>query len=265
LGSPFASGKHAIGICDRCGFQYKLHELKSEVVDLNVTGLLVCPQCWDPDQPQLQLGRWPVNDPQALKNPRPPQGVTQSRYGDAIRYDFTDSAEDFTLTTTVDASETVYGAVSYNASSGTITSTPSDDATGWALNGLVSPTVSVRTADLVDGVLVPSYVFVRVRVRIYAPGDGSDTLPIPAPNSSYDGTMYWRTDSGAYSTNASSISSPGWNQMGEPYQILTWDMRDNTDWLGSSGTVVTGLYWVFFTGLTKSGVYEIDYVRFEKE
>ena len=245
MSQPFASGRHALGICDRCGFEYKLNTLKPEVVDLSVTGTLVCPQCWDPDQPQLQLGRWPVNDPQALRNPRPPQGLTQSRYGDAVRYDFTDSAEDFTLTTTIDSSETVYGAVSHNASSGTITSTPSDDATGWSLNGLVSPTVSVDSS---------TYDYVRVRVKV-------DTIPAPTSNESYDGTMHWRTDSGAYSESVKSITNPDWYQMGEPYQLLTWDLRGNADWSGT----ITGVYWIFFTGLTKSGVYEIDYVRFEKE
>jgi len=32
---------------------------------------LVCPSCWDPDQPQLQLGMYPVDDPQGLRDPRP--------------------------------------------------------------------------------------------------------------------------------------------------------------------------------------------------
>jgi hypothetical protein len=31
---------------------------------------MVCPECWDPDQPQLMLGTFPVDDPQALRNPR---------------------------------------------------------------------------------------------------------------------------------------------------------------------------------------------------
>jgi len=38
---------------------------------MHETGLKVCPECWDPDQPQLQVGRWPVSDPQALRSPRP--------------------------------------------------------------------------------------------------------------------------------------------------------------------------------------------------
>jgi len=31
----------------------------------------LCPECWDPDQPQLQLGMYPVDDPQAVREPRP--------------------------------------------------------------------------------------------------------------------------------------------------------------------------------------------------
>ena len=31
----------------------------------------VCPECWEEDQPQLQLGMYPVNDPQAVREPRP--------------------------------------------------------------------------------------------------------------------------------------------------------------------------------------------------
>jgi hypothetical protein len=34
------------------------------------TDTLVCSSCWDPDQPQLQLGMYPVDDPQAVRNPR---------------------------------------------------------------------------------------------------------------------------------------------------------------------------------------------------
>jgi hypothetical protein len=69
--SKFASGKWAISECDRCGFQYKLKELKSLVIKTKNVNLLVCKSCWEQDQPQLQLGMYPVNDPQALRNPRP--------------------------------------------------------------------------------------------------------------------------------------------------------------------------------------------------
>jgi hypothetical protein len=70
MGNRFASGKRAIAECDRCGQQYKLKLLKKEIIKLKEYNLLVCPECWDPDQPQLQLGMFPVDDPQAVRNPR---------------------------------------------------------------------------------------------------------------------------------------------------------------------------------------------------
>ena len=54
----FAKGNKAFGFCDRCGFRYKLRELKTETVNLASTNLMVCPECWDPDQPQNMLGRF---------------------------------------------------------------------------------------------------------------------------------------------------------------------------------------------------------------
>jgi hypothetical protein len=70
MGNRFASGKIAIAECDRCGQQYKLKRLKTEIIKQRKYELLVCPECWDPDQPQLMLGTFPVEDPQALRNPR---------------------------------------------------------------------------------------------------------------------------------------------------------------------------------------------------
>ena len=57
-------------MCDRCGQQYLLKRLKTEIIKQRKYQLLVCPECWDPDQPQLMLGTFPVDDPQALRNPR---------------------------------------------------------------------------------------------------------------------------------------------------------------------------------------------------
>lgn len=67
----FASGKWAISQCDRCGFRYKLKQLRRLVIKTKNVNILVCPTCWEPDQPQLQLGMYPVDDPQALRDPRP--------------------------------------------------------------------------------------------------------------------------------------------------------------------------------------------------
>ena len=61
----FASGKYAIAICERCGFQYKYLTLKKEW-----TGFRVCPECYEPKHPQLA----PIHNvsaPEALRFPRP--------------------------------------------------------------------------------------------------------------------------------------------------------------------------------------------------
>lgn len=79
MGLKYASGKHAIAECDVCGFQYKLKELKSLVVKGQVINVKACPDCWTKDQPQLQLGRYPVHDPQAVRDPRPDTTYPQSR------------------------------------------------------------------------------------------------------------------------------------------------------------------------------------------
>jgi hypothetical protein len=70
MANRFAAGRRAIAICDRCSQQFKLKQLRTEIVKQRKYELLVCSECWDPDQPQLMLGTFPVDDPQALRNPR---------------------------------------------------------------------------------------------------------------------------------------------------------------------------------------------------
>ncbi len=71
MANQFASGKIAIAECDRCGFRFKLKKLKELVIKTKKVNILVCPECWEQDHPQLMLGMYPVSDPQALRNPRP--------------------------------------------------------------------------------------------------------------------------------------------------------------------------------------------------
>ena len=78
MSQAYASEKRALGICDRCGLSFKLKTLKWEIVNLNETGLRVCTKCWDKDHPQLQLGRYRFDDPQALQNARPDTGERAS-------------------------------------------------------------------------------------------------------------------------------------------------------------------------------------------
>ena len=69
--AAFARGKKAIAECDRCGFRYKLKQLKELTIKTKSVNIFVCPTCFEKDQPQLQIGMYPINDPQALRNPRP--------------------------------------------------------------------------------------------------------------------------------------------------------------------------------------------------
>lgn len=78
MGTKFASGKQAIAECDRCGFRYKLKQLRKLTIKTKNVNILVCPTCWEQDHPQLSLGLYPVNDPQALRNPRPDTSYDQS-------------------------------------------------------------------------------------------------------------------------------------------------------------------------------------------
>jgi hypothetical protein len=80
--TPFAAGNKAIAECDRCGFRYNLKELRSLIIKTKNVNILVCPECWEEDQPQLQLGMYPVNDPQALRNPRPDNSYVTSGVGE---------------------------------------------------------------------------------------------------------------------------------------------------------------------------------------
>jgi len=76
--NKYSSGKFAIAECDRCGQRYKLKELRKLVVKQQMKNIKVCPECWEPDQPQLSLGMYPVDDPQAVREPRPDVSYTVS-------------------------------------------------------------------------------------------------------------------------------------------------------------------------------------------
>tara|TARA_R100000995_G_C3434480_1_gene100116 strand:+ start:194 stop:559 length:366 start_codon:yes stop_codon:yes gene_type:complete len=90
MSRQFASKKIAVAMCDICGFRYKLRQLKNLIRKGRDTNLKACPECWSPDHPQLKLGEFPINDPQAIRDPRPDRslgeaGVNSSRQ---IQYGF---------------------------------------------------------------------------------------------------------------------------------------------------------------------------------
>lgn len=75
----YAAGKKAFGFCDRTGFRYPLKDLVPQIENGRPNGLLVGRDVLDEDQPQLQLGRLKMDDPQALRDPRPDTGEAESR------------------------------------------------------------------------------------------------------------------------------------------------------------------------------------------
>tara|TARA_B110000908_G_C10203433_1_gene426474 strand:- start:261 stop:614 length:354 start_codon:yes stop_codon:yes gene_type:complete len=79
MSSKFTSGKHAIGNCDVCGFQYKLNDLRDLFIRTKDSYVKACNECWNPDQPQNMQGMYPVNDPQAVRNPRPDINLKEQR------------------------------------------------------------------------------------------------------------------------------------------------------------------------------------------
>jgi len=78
MANRFASDKNAIAMCDVCGFQYKLKTLRNLIIKGKETNIKACRECWNPDQPQLKLGENPVDDPQAIRNPRPDTSLGES-------------------------------------------------------------------------------------------------------------------------------------------------------------------------------------------
>ena len=75
----YASGKHSYFISDRSGFRYDYRDMKIEW-----TGAAVGPDEFEQKHPQLEPLR-ARPDPQALRNPRPEQNLTEQR---SIQYGF---------------------------------------------------------------------------------------------------------------------------------------------------------------------------------
>lgn len=76
--SRFANGARARALCDVCGFEYRLGELRRQVVKGVTTNVYACSNCWSPDHPQNHLGRYPVEDPQAIHDARVDTGYVVS-------------------------------------------------------------------------------------------------------------------------------------------------------------------------------------------
>jgi len=286
--APYAQGKKAIGYCDRCGFQYPLHELKQEVVNLNVTNMLVCPECWDPDQPQNQLGRYHVDDPQALRNPRPDSGLSDSRSG--YRTGSEQYVESFNFANAksrVAPDRTglnINGMVFHNGYSEAIK--PFETAkmslnplsntvnlVGENLTGY-NPNLFVLTYDSVYGGIdvtrvIDSSKYKTVEVKMRKVSSG--TAEMDPWNSSNSWRFLWRTSSTVFGSGGEFFSpDPEFDsplgKLGDGWFTMSIDLSKNANWTANGTDITAWRFWMGYYSSTNPGentdTYELEYVNF---
>lgn len=67
----FASGKHALAVCDRCGQDCRYLDLQEEFIRGIAQNNNICPSCYDPDHPQNWYGSDTFVDHEGLEDPNP--------------------------------------------------------------------------------------------------------------------------------------------------------------------------------------------------
>ncbi len=245
----YAKGKKAFGFCDRCGFRYDLKDLKTETVNLATTNLLVCPECWDPDQPQNMLGRVKVDDPQALRNPRPLGGISGRDLPAAYREDFSTGTAQ-TTPTRIDGWWAVNGTLTWNQSREALNLVGDDSSgdpyiyRGWNGGSRTPDYLSIDTS-------VYKYVVTQFTVNNYPLREVGDINP---PDG-FQGQFYWSTSTDPSVSGISEAKSQlcrrapyfkltqpsdGFVQanrdMASTFKVV-FDMTDDPEWTGTVTTI----------------------------
>ncbi len=194
MGQPFAAGRKAIGYCDRCGFQYLLSELKSEVINLEETDIKACPECWDPDNPQTQLGRYYFSDPQALRNPRPTGATSGRDLPAAYRWDFSTGTA-LASPTRIDGWWSEGGIITWNSSSKTLNlvsdgdaGSPGDPWLNQGYNGAAGTGFAANTPLSIDA-SVYKYVVSVFKVNRFTDVERDDRYEYD-----FQGDLFWSKD-----------------------------------------------------------------------
>ncbi len=239
MAKAHAAGKLAFGFCDRCGFRYDLNELRQETINQVLVNIRTCPKCWDEDHPQYRVGRRSYHDPQALLNPRPDNSQDESRYGISVRYDFDSDVDGWTP----QAGATLAYISSENAGLGS----------GGAVN-LSSNSASGITRDSDSKINLDPTIYKIVRIRLRS--------IVETNKDQWRGRLRWQRDIDSNFANqeVESIDRPVFEQMGEKYHVLSYDLSNHAKWTDTIEMVQFGPY---SDNGGASTVY-IDYIRFEK-
>ena len=244
----YAKGSRAFGFCDRCGFRYNLKELRTETVNLSSTNLRVCPVCWDPDQPQNMLGRIPVDDPQALRDPRPLGAISGRDLPAAYRWDFSTGTAQ-TSPTRIDGWWSVGGDISWDESRKALNLVGrSDSGNAYIYRGYNGPVTDPNYLSIDTSVY--KYAVTQFTVNNYPATEPVDTFPVDG----FQGAFYWSTSTDPATPPSDSKSqicrrapyfqltqpSDGFIQadrdMASTFKIV-FDMTDDPEWTGTVKTI----------------------------
>ena len=245
-GKAFASGKHAYGLCDRCGWRYKYKALRKERVNDQLSNLKVCPECYDPDHPQNKLGKKDYHDPQALWDPRPQNDLTESRTGDDVFIDFTDG---------------ITGWIAWPGASGTATLTH-DSTNGWAnivYANTIDPQFYTNGTQSIAG---DDHVKVIIRLRWV-----NDTGDTSLEDADLFVQFFWaRTIDGGYDSGRSILKNHPvpFHRMGDRWVDVEFDMDGVTDWDGTVNSLRFDIFGVAPGGDTMTFDVDIAWIRVEK-
>lgn len=215
----YASGKYAIAVCDRCGFEYKLSQLKEEW-----NGAKTCRDCFDPKHPQLEPLPH-VSDPEALYKPRPNTDVGVGEGFVVVTY--TDIKKGNCMDPNIIGSNFKVDGITGSVGSPSITTTevtptPTAEPTGVsATASLGSVTVSVSATTLyavtvaeysganyfyIDGVRAPTLSLTEGRTYQFGQSDSSNaTHPLRISTTS-NGTHAGGSE---YTTGVTTYGTPG--------------------------------------------------------
>ena len=234
MSGPYAVGKHAFGFCDRCGFRYPLVELKNEVIALQETSLKVCPECWDPDNPQNNLGRFTFDDAQALRNPRPAGATSGREIAYTYRTDFETGLDNWSVRS---------GLFVWNSENqtGTLSSDPSGSNPGDPFIARLFP---VEDDELGIDTSIYKYVTAMFKVNRFPLFEPDDRYASDFQGDCFFGEP-WTTDRVVRASPVpvfTNLPTGSWTK-------LTWNMGSHLDWTGT----VNALRLDFFDSRNEEG------------